>query len=269
LNDRLFSLSANGREQTISVAWDLGTEHVLGGAGSGTFQIAWYEDRPSQLIVRDAHSLYAETFAELGILGLTLLVSTLLVPLVAAVRARRSRFVAPACGAYLVWVSSAALDWHWEMVALTTTALLAGAVGLVAAERREGGPLLPGSRLAIVGVTATLSVFAVWSLVGNQALAAAEDAVEHKQWSEARDHARRARALLVWSHEPEFALGDAYAGLGDRERALEALRDAAESDPRNWIAWYRVALIERGAEKDAALNRVRELDPLFEGLPGA
>lgn len=267
LNDRLFSLSGTGRAETIAVAWNQGTEHPLAGTGAGTFEIQWYENRPSTQVVRDAHSLYVETFNELGVVGLALLGATLLVPLVAAIRARRSRFVAPACGAYLAWVTASGLDWHWEMVSLTTTALLLGSVGLLASERRPRGPLHPGSRLALVGVTGTLSVLAVWSLVGNQALFAGREAVNREDWSDARDHARRAEALLVWSHEPEFVLADAAAGLGERDGALRAYREAVATDPRNWIAWIRLARVARGAERDAAYDRVRQLNPLIEGLP--
>ena len=268
LNDRLFSVSGTGRADTIRVAWRDGIDHPVVGSGAGTFEILWYERRPSEQVVRDAHSLYAETFAELGIVGLAILVAALLVPLVAAIRSRRSRFVAPACGAYLAWVAAAGLDWHWEMVGLTTTALIVGSVGMLASERSSRGTVLPGSRLSLVGLTTTLSVLAVWSLVGNQALFAGRDALIQDDWSEARDHAVRAQRLLPWSHEPDIVRGDAAAGLGDREGAIRAYRDAVETDPRNWIAWLRLAQVVRGAESGAAYDRVRELNPLEEGLPG-
>jgi hypothetical protein len=268
LNDRLFSISGAGRAETIEVAWDSGIEHPVFGTGAGTFEIAWYQNRPRPTIVRDAHSLYAEMFSEVGVIGLMLLLAALGVPLLAALRSRRSRFVAPACGAYVAWLAASGLDWHWEMVGLTTTALLVGAVGLVAAERRSRGRLHDVSRLALVGLTGTLSVLAVWSLVGNQALFAARESIEREEWSDARDHARRAQALLVWSAEPDLALGDARAGLGDRDGALRAYRAAVEQDPRDWVAWLRIARVARGSESDAAYDRVRELNPREEGLPG-
>ena len=109
---------------------------------------------------------------------------------------------------------------------------------------------------------------AVWSLVGNQALFAGRDAVGREDWSDARDHGRLAQSLLVWSHEPDILLGDAAAGLGDRETTLRAYRDAVERDPRNWVAWLRLAQVERGAARAAAYNRVRQLNPLQESLPG-
>ena len=268
LNDRLFNLAGLGREETIRVAWDRGNERPLAGWGAGTYEIVWYEDRPSEQIVRDAHSLYVETYSELGLVGLALLAAALVVPLVAAWRARRSRFVPPATGAFLAWVCAASLDWHWEVVGVTMTALLAGSVALVSAERRSRGTLLDGSRLALGGVAGTLSVLAVWSLVGNQALFAARTEIARREWRQANDDARRAQALLFWSQEADRARGDAAAGLGDRERALGAYRDAVEKDPHDWISWLRIARVARGAESDAAYDRVRELNPRERGLPG-
>jgi hypothetical protein len=268
LNERLFSISGNGRSQQLRVAWHAARERPIIGNGSGTFEYIWYERRPTTLIVRDGHSLYVETLAEVGVIGLTLLAAALLVPLVAATRARRSRLVAPAAGAYVAWLAASAFDWHWEMVGLTTTALLVGSVGLVSSERRSRESLGDGSRLALVGLTGTLTVLAVWSLVGNQALFAGREAVGRKDWSAAYDNARRARALLGWSHEPLIVLGDARAGLGDREGALEAYREAVEMNPGNWAAWLRLAQVARGAERDAAYDRVHRLNPREEGLPG-
>src|SRR6187397_1832041 len=154
------------------------------------------------------------------------------------------------------------------MVGLTGTALVFGAAGLVAVERRRYGLIGAGGRLSLIGVGATLSVLAVWSLVGNQALFAGRDAIARKDSTPARSDGRRARALLFWSHEPDFVLAEAAAGRGDRQGALDAYRVAVDKDPRDWVAWYRLAQVARGAERDAAYDRVRELNPLVEGVPG-
>lgn len=269
LNTRLFSLYGTGRAELWRVALGEFEDAPIAGIGAGTFEYSWYEKRPTTRTVRDAHSLYLETLTEIGLVGLALIVVTLLVPLAAAVNARRSRYVAPAAAAYVVWLTASALDWHWEMVGLTSTALLTGSVGLLAAERRSRrGTLLPGTRIALIGVTGTLSFLAVWSLVGNQALFAGREALARKDWAEAREHARRAQALLVWSHEPDLVLGDAAAGLGDREGTLRAYRAAVEKDPQSWVAWLRLAQVERGAARAAAYDRVHQLNPLEESLPG-
>ena len=105
-------------------------------------------------------------------------------------------------------------------------------------------------------------MFAVWSLVGNQALFAGREAIAARSGAR-RDDAAGA-GLLFWSHEPDIVLGDAAAGLGDREVRFGAYRDAVDTDPRNWVAWLRLAQVARGAERNAAYDRVRELNPLVE-----
>ncbi|MDW8339782.1 MAG: tetratricopeptide repeat protein, partial [Thermoleophilia bacterium] len=113
-----------------------------------------------------------------------------------------------------------------------------------------------------------LSVAAVVSLVGNQALFAARDARAREEWGAAVDHARRASALLPWSVEPLIVRGDAVARLGDRAAAIEAYRRAVARDPRNWVAWLRLAQVASGRERARAYARVRALNPLARDLPG-
>jgi O-antigen ligase len=268
LNDRLFSVSGNGRSEQLRVAWEAGRERPFLGHGSGTFEYLWYEHRPNLLVLRDGHSLYMETFAELGLVGLALLVCALLVLAAGGLRARRQRLVASGVGALAAWAAASALDWHWEMVGVTLVALLAGGAGLVASERGTPSPLGLRGRGPFVAAGVLLSVFAAWSLVGNQALFAAREALARKDWRSADEHARRARTLLFWSYEPDLVVGDAAAGSGDREGALRAYRDAVGADPSNWVAWLRLAQVARGSEQAAAYDRVRQLNPREEGLPG-
>jgi tetratricopeptide (TPR) repeat protein len=188
--------------------------------------------------------------------------------LVGGARARRTRFAASGTAAFVAWAAAATFDWHWEVVGVTLAALLAGASAVADSERRAPRPLGSRTRGALVAVLAVLSVAAVLSLVGNQALFAAREAVDRKDWSQARDDGRRAHALLPWSFEPELVLGDAAAGLGDREGALRDYREAVDKDPQNWVAWLRVAQVARGEERRAAYAQVRELNPREQGLPG-
>jgi O-antigen ligase len=268
LNDRLFSVSGNGRSEHLHVAWEATKRHPVLGSGAGTYEYVWYERRPDQLVVRDAHSLYLETLAELGVVGLVILGAALLVLLLGGARARRVRFAASGTAAFVAWGAASAFDWHWEVVGVTIAALLAAAAALTASERRGPRLLASGPSGVLAAVTGILSLAAVWSLVGNQALFAARDAVDRKDWVAARDDGRRAHALLLWSFEPALVLGDAAAGLGDRDVALHDYREAVEKDPQNWVAWLRVAQVARGTERSQAFERVRELNPREEGLPG-
>src|SRR5262249_4742043 len=54
--------------------------HPLVGSGAGSFQVEWLRYRATSVSVLNAHNLYLETLAELGPLGLALLVGALLVP---------------------------------------------------------------------------------------------------------------------------------------------------------------------------------------------
>jgi tetratricopeptide (TPR) repeat protein len=268
LNERLFTVAGNGRAESIGLAWDAGRERPVLGHGAGSYEYLWYEERPSELVIRDAHSLYAEMFAELGVVGVGLLCLALLVPLVAAVRARRNRVVPASAAAYVAWVAHAGVDWDWEVVGVTLIGLLAGSVALLAAERGAVRALPDRARWPLLAVAVGLTMFALVSLVGNQALFAGSEAVAREEWSDAAKHARHAERLLPWSFEPHIVLGDAAAGLGDRQRALEEYRQAVEADGSNWIAWLRLAQVARGAERRAAYERVHELNPRERDLPG-
>jgi O-antigen ligase/polysaccharide polymerase Wzy-like membrane protein len=268
LNERLFSISGNGRAPPFRVAWHAARSHPLVGNGAGTFEYIWYRHRPTLLVVRDAHSLYLEALAEVGVVGLALLVAALVVLLGGGVRARRVRFAAAGTAALTSWAVAAAVDWHWEMVGVTLTAFLAGAGALVASERPRARPLGSRARGPLVVLGIVLSVAATISLVGNQALFAAKSDVGRKDWAAARRDARRAHALLPWSAEPDLVLGDAAAGSGDRTGAVSAYRDAIARDPESWAAWLRLGQVARGAERVHAYAHVHQLNPRDRDLPG-
>ena len=71
----------------------------------------------------DAHSLYLETLAELGLVGLGLLVLVLAPPLAGAFRGAS----AAAAGGYVAFLVHAGVDWDWEMPAVTIAGLFCGA----------------------------------------------------------------------------------------------------------------------------------------------
>ncbi len=89
IGERLFSFSGSYRVDLWESAWRGYEEHPLLGLGAGGYEQHWLQDRPFEHKVRDAHSLYLETLAELGPVGLALLLLALGAPLAAAVAARR------------------------------------------------------------------------------------------------------------------------------------------------------------------------------------
>ena len=88
---RLFSLSGSSRAQYWHVAWRDYQQHPWLGSGAGSFQREWLRSRPADLPVLDAHSLYLETLAELGPVGLGLLAALLALPFAAGLISASSR----------------------------------------------------------------------------------------------------------------------------------------------------------------------------------
>ena len=125
LNDRLFDLSGNGRVDGWRVAVDVAEEHPLVGSGGGSYRRYWLAQRPYAGVIRDAHSLYLETLAEYGVLGLALVVALFVWPLAFAVRLRRRPLVPAATGVLAVYAVHAGFDWDWEFPVLTLVALAA------------------------------------------------------------------------------------------------------------------------------------------------
>lgn len=120
------SAASEPRTSLWGVAWHQFERHAALGSGAGTFALAWarsglIETRGGAL---DAHSLYLETLAELGLVGLVLVVAFLALPLL---QARRAPIAA---GAYVVFLVHAGLDWDWEMPAVILAGLCCGAAAL-------------------------------------------------------------------------------------------------------------------------------------------
>lgn len=105
--------------------------HPVDGLGSGSFAADWRRKRGHDQSALDAHSLYLETLAELGLVGGLLLlgfVGTVSAGVVRAVRTAPGDPVVAAgaavVGAFAVHV---ALDWDWEMPAVSLIALILAA----------------------------------------------------------------------------------------------------------------------------------------------
>jgi O-antigen ligase/polysaccharide polymerase Wzy-like membrane protein len=151
------------RASYFHVAWhDEYLKHPLLGTGAGTFGGYWLRfGKPLQYGgALDTHSLYLETLAELGPVGLLLLLAMLLAPLRGATGRRHAPYLPAALGAYAAFLVHAGLDWDWEMPAVVVAALCcAGAVA--AAELEEEPPLGARARAAVVVVALVLGGCAI------------------------------------------------------------------------------------------------------------
>jgi tetratricopeptide (TPR) repeat protein len=269
LNSRLFNLSGSGRAENWHTAWQEVSEHPVLGGGAGSYAQFWFQHRRVDWTMHDAHNLYLETLAEVGPVGLGLLLLTLLVPLVAVRRARSSPLVAVACGAYVAFLLHAAVDWDWEMPAVTLTGLFC-AIVLLAAGRRDREPRALRSAVRIGGVAAVagLFAFALIALLGNSAVSASSKSADGGHYARAESQAHDAMSFVPWSAEPWRRLGEAQALSGNLADARVSFRRAIEKDRRDWTLWYELALASRGAERQRALAQASRLNPRDTRLQG-
>ncbi|MGH2842849.1 MAG: O-antigen ligase family protein, partial [Solirubrobacteraceae bacterium] len=130
--------SGEGRYQFWTAGVDSARAHPLTGSGPGTFQLDWLPRAHIDAYVTNAHSLYVETYAELGLIGLALLVAFLLAALTLLVRqviasdgVERTRAAAVAAALCAFAVGSAS-DWFWQMPVIPVAILLLLGACLVA-----------------------------------------------------------------------------------------------------------------------------------------
>jgi O-antigen ligase len=144
--------SARGtRSDLYRIALDGFLDHPLAGDGGGGYQVRYVRMRRVDEYVVNAHSLELETLDELGLVGAALLLLFVGALVFAGVRARvcpgglsRPR-AAAVTAALVVWLVHSAIDWDWQMPAVTGLALLLGAALLPYGRGRRRAVKEPGS----------------------------------------------------------------------------------------------------------------------------
>jgi O-antigen ligase len=254
--------SLQARARVWGVALQSAAAEPLRGTGAGSFSRTWRQHRPVRRNVRDAHSLYVETLAELGAVGLALLLAVLAVPLAAAVRAREQPLVPAAAGAYVAYLVHAGAHWDWELPAVTLLAL-ACAAAPIAAARRPADPRSVGSRARATALAAVLAAgaFAAVGTVGSMALERGRAAAALGALTEARSAAHEAARLAPWSGEPWRLLGETALSRGDRAGARASFARGLRRDPQSWRLWAGLAQASDGANRRAAAQRAAALNP--------
>jgi tetratricopeptide (TPR) repeat protein len=261
LNQRLFSLSSNGRLQAWHVALDEWHAHPLLGGGAGSFAEYWAAAGPNQTQLVEVHNLYLETLAELGPIGLALLAATLLVPLAAAVRARHHSLVPIAAAGYVAWLVHVGYDWDWELPGVTIAAILCGGALLVAARRQ--GAIVPRApaRWGLLATACIAGVAAFFGLLGSRDLSRSVDALHTADYAAAVSAAHSARRWEPWSSAPWAQLALIRRLQGDKRGEQAAYERAVAKDPRDWELWLGLVSVSHGTEYRHALQRLSLLSP--------
>lgn len=250
---RFAQVGNNGRLELYEVALREGvTQHPVRGTGVGTFATLWTKHRASDQSVVDAHSLYLEVLAELGVVGLGLLLLTLTSMVTALARRAWQDGGAWALLAALAvgWCVGAAFDWYWELPAVTVWLFAAG--GLALSRPREaddgGGDVSSGRPLpqwARVATVAALLLLATTPVSVFRSQTALTDAIAAFRAGDCTTTARRsldAAAALNSRPEPFELLTYCDARAGRTVLAAQAARAAVKRDPDNWEFRYVLAM---------------------------
>jgi hypothetical protein len=291
-SDHFESLSGGGRDEFFRVALDAFGEDPLTGQGAGTYRFSWTEQREIPIQVLDAHSLYLEAFAELGLVGGLLvlaLVGMLLWTGFAAWRgasgARRelNAVLLAACVAFAV---AAGIDWFWEIAAvgaiffLAVGALVAARCVQLAQARVEGNGRAEQRRFGLTVAGLATAWIAALALVGpllvDREIDTSNAAAADGDIAAAFEHAENARSIEPWAASPYVQLGLLSESQGDYATAADRIGQAIDREEDNWLLYYLRARIEHRGGDDAAaradLAQALRLNPeekcLGEGFEG-
>jgi hypothetical protein len=259
----VIAASSQPRAEYWRVAWHDYTSHPVLGSGSGTYARYWLEQRTTATGNQEAHHLYLETLAELGPVGLGVLLALLSVPFVA----RRGSFdvqAAGALGGYAAFVVHAGFDWDWELPFVTVVGLGAGAALLAGA---PGSAVGTAARRVALAAALVVAAAAVAALIGNLALDAAGRSANAGEWPAVVTRTGKAMRWQPWSSQPLLLRGRASLALGDVAGARRAFAAATERDATDWRGWYGLALATNRAGRDQSLELAARLNPLAVAGP--
>jgi hypothetical protein len=268
---RFRNLEVGGRSEHWDVALEYFRQSRLTGAGAGTFETQWLRSRPSGGETSEAHSLYVEMLAELGIVGLVLLVTALgaiLVGLLLRARGPYRALYGALFAAALMWAVHAGVDWDWEFPALTLWLFALAGVGLARDTPGEGRAARVssgwGARIAVAVLCVLIGMTAVRTVISDTSLDDARAAFDAGNCRQARSEALASLSAVGSRAEPFELLGYCELELGREAAAVDAMREAARLDPHHWRYRYGLALARAAAGRDPrpALRRARELNPL-------
>jgi hypothetical protein len=277
----LLSGNGSGRWQFWTAAVDEFRSSPLHGGGAGSYRFWWSQHASFTYSLRNAHSLYLEVLAELGIVGFVLIAGVMLSGLATAgLRVRAAggdervthAALAAVFGAFAV---AAAIDWVWQLPVVTVIAFVA--LGLLAGPgsspetrtpvRRVGRP---GSHRLAIGI-AVLAL--AWAMICAQAipwLAASkisdsQAAVRRGDISGAVQNALDAKSLQPWGSSPYLQLALVDEQRGDLPSARRWIADAINRDRRDWAVWLIAGRIESesglGVESGRSYAQAASLNP--------
>jgi hypothetical protein len=158
-------VAAFGRENIRWSYWNAALHdyaaHPVLGSGAGSFGRYWAAHKTTNLGALDAHSLFVESLAELGLVGLALVIAYLVTVFLAA-RENTGRWRAVTTAAFATYVVHTGVDWDWELPATTLPGVVLAGM-LLAGSRSAGAKRLSEDRRLVLAVA--VAAFAILALV--------------------------------------------------------------------------------------------------------
>jgi O-Antigen ligase len=286
LRARLSDPSNDGRTDLWRVALHGFSASPLHGAGAGMYQTLWDRNRPHFAYVIDAHSLYLQAMAELGVGGLALLlvlVGAVFVGLARRARGEYRSLYGALLAVCVVWALRAGVDWDWEMPVVTLVFFaVAGAALSPLRGRGSGGEhgergarssgWVPGAGARIaLGVLCLVAIVTPVLIIGSQRrLGEAQSALyETGSCPRASSAALSSIGWLDVRPEPYEIVGFCDLREGRPRQGVAAMSEAVSHDPGSWETHYALALAQAAAgidprgEAEQAL-RMDPYEPLTE-----
>jgi hypothetical protein len=283
-------VSARGRYQYWSAAVKAWESKPVYGIGPGTYEFWWnrHGDPAASIFVVNAHSLYLEVLAELGLVGFLLITSFVVVVLaIGALRAWRSTLgarpeLAAAAAACFVFAAGAAVDWLWQLAVLPAAFMLLIAVAVGGEEAADDRPATRADdrqtgwrRFGPPAAMVTLCLVALVAILIPLGSASAVDQsrqdVADGNLASALDSARNAVAIEPFAATPRLQEATTLELMGRLPEAVTAAREATDRESTDWRPWVVLSRLEaENGNPGAAVAAYRHAFSLFpRGLPGA
>jgi O-antigen ligase len=258
LRERLTDPSNDGRTPLWRVALHGFSASPLHGVGAGMYQTLWDRERSQFAYVIDAHSLYLQAMAELGVPGLLLLlvlVGATILGLGLRARGRRRTLYGALLAAAVVWALHAGVDWDWEMPVVTIGFFAIAGLALSTGGQAGSGWVPSHNTRLVLALFCLATVALPVSIIGSQTrLGQAEHALYASDCAAAAPAALSSIGWLDVRPEPYEIVGFCDIQRGQPRLAITAMREARSHDPGSWETYYALAIAQASAGIDPRVN---------------
>ena len=283
--NRLSNVNSSERYLVWKSAVEASSSERLTVIGPGTFEYWWTQQGGGSQFVRNAHSIYLESLAEMGPVGLIPVLALILWPFGIAVvlalgggsEIRRGLSAAAGMAAFAV---AAGIDWAWELTVLPVLFFVL-AVGVGDAISRPDSSETAASRFdppgwgirirVAAGAVLAVILIAV-RLAGTSLYRASQSSISSDDLTAALDRARQASSVLPYLASARTQEAQVLDLLSRRREAISAARQATQDEPDNWRNWFVLSAILAESSPDrarAAGSRARSLNPRSVSLEAA